>query len=141
MYKHVLVAIDLSDEADGVLEKAVALAKQYDAALDVVHVLDWPLTGFDPVVGYSAISDESLLQEMSSAVQQRVAKYGVGAAHVHALLGQPSSMVANLAEQLQVDLVVVGSHGRRGWRALLGSTANAIVHVIHCDCFVVRIKP
>lgn len=140
MYQRILVAIDLSDEAHFVLEKATALAKQYNAVLDVVHVLDWPLTGFDPVVGFSAVSDDSMVQEMANSVQKLVVKYGIEAAHVHTLLGQPSGMVAHLAEQLNVDLLVVGSHGRRGWRALLGSTANAIVHVIQCDCLVVRIK-
>ncbi|HRF88286.1 MAG: universal stress protein [Cellvibrionales bacterium] len=140
MYQQILVAIDLSDESNLVLEKATALAKEYNAALDVVHVLDWPLTGFDPVVGFSVVSDDSMLQEMTNSVQKFVEKYGIDAAHTHTLLGQPSSMVAHLSEQLNADLLVVGSHGRRGWRALLGSTANAIVHVIQCDCLVVRIK-
>lgn len=140
MYQCIVAAIDLSDEAHWVLDKAAALAKQYNATLDVVHVLDWPLTGFDPVVGFSAVSDDTMLQEMARSVQKMVTKYNVDAAHVHTLLGQPSGMVAHLTEQLHADLLVVGSHGRRGWRALLGSTANAIVHVVQCDCLVVRIK-
>lgn len=140
MYKNILVAIDMSDEAHVVLEKATALARQYGAALDVVHVLDWPLTGFDPVVGYSAVSDEVMLQGMVESVQKLVERHGIDAAHVHALLGQPSSMISSLAEQLKADLLVIGSHGRRGWRVLLGSTANAVMHVIQCDSLVVRIK-
>ncbi|MEZ5540015.1 MAG: universal stress protein [Pseudomonadales bacterium] len=139
MYQRILVAIDLSNEAHLVLEKASALAKQYNATLDAVHVLDWPLTGFDPVVGFSPMNDESMLQEMANSVQNFVKKYEIPAERAHTLLGQPSGMVAQLAEQLHTDLLVVGSHGRRGWRALLGSTANALVHVIQCDCLVVRI--
>ena len=103
MYQRILVAIDLSDEAHQVLEKAAALTRQYNATLDIVHVLDWPLTGFDPVVGYSAVSDDSMLQEMANAVHQLVAKYTVDTAHTHTLLGQPTGMVAHLAEQLNVD--------------------------------------
>ncbi|HQQ63435.1 MAG TPA: universal stress protein [Pseudomonadales bacterium] len=140
MYKRVLVAIDLSEEAHGLLEKAVELAKQYGAALEVVHVMDWPLTGFDPVVGYSSINDESLLEEMAGAVKRIVDKHNIAEANTHTLLGQPSSTVANLVTQLQADLLVVGSHGKRGWRALLGSTASAILQVVQCDCLVVRIK-
>jgi len=140
MYKRILVAIDLSEEALGLLEKAADLAAQYGASLDVVHVMDWPLTGFDPVVGYSSISDESLLEGMALSVQKIAAKHAVAESNTHTLLGQPSSTVANLAEQLQVDLLVVGSHGKRGWRALLGSTASAILQVVQCDCLVVRIK-
>ncbi len=140
MYKHILVAIDLSEEAHGLMEKGVELAKKYGAELDVVHVMDWPLTGFDPVVGYSSINDESLLEEMASSVQKMAAKHGMDDKHVHTLLGQPSTTVANFAGELQADLLVVGSHGKRGWRALLGSTASAILQVAQCDCLVIRIK-
>lgn len=140
MYKRILVAIDLSEEAHGLLEKATELAGQYGAVLDVVHVMDWPLTGFDPVVGYSSINDDTLLEEMANAVQRVVTKHNIDSAHTHTLLGQPSSTVANLATQLQADLLVMGSHGKRGWRALLGSTASAILQVVQCDCLVVRIK-
>ena len=140
MYKRILVAIDLSEEAHRLLQKGTELAKQYHAELDIVHVMDWPLTGFDPVVGYSSISDESLLEGMASSIQKIADKYGVAASNTHSLLGQPSSTVANLASQLQTDLVIVGSHGKRGWRALLGSTASAILHVVQCDCLLVRIK-
>jgi universal stress protein A len=140
MYKHILVAIDLSEEAHGLLQKAEELAKQYGATMDVVHVMDWPLTGFDPVVGYSSISDESLLEGMAESVQKIAAKHAVPEGNTHTLLGQPSSTVANLVTQLNVDLLVVGSHGKRGWRALLGSTASAILQVVQCDCLVVRIK-
>ena len=69
MYKRILVAIDLSEEAHRLLEKGVELARQHGATLDVVHVMDWPLTGFDPVVGYSSISDESVLEGMASSIQ------------------------------------------------------------------------
>lgn len=140
MYTRILVAIDLSEEAHGLLGKGAELAKQYGAALEVVHVMDWPLTGFDPVVGYSSISDESLLEEMAAAVQRLVVKHNIPEGNTHTLLGQPSSTVANLANELQADLLVVGSHGKRGWRALLGSTASAILQVAQCDCLVVRIK-
>jgi len=140
MYTRILVAIDLSEEAHGLLAKGTELAKQYGAALDVVHVMDWPLTGFDPVVGYSSISDESMLKEMDTALQRLVAKHSIAEGNTHSLLGQPSTTVANLASEIKADLLVVGSHGRRGWRALLGSTANAILQVAQCDCLVVRIK-
>lgn len=140
MYKRILVAIDLSEEAHSLLEKGTELAKQYGAALEVVHVMDWPLTGFDPVVGYSSISDESLLEGMAGSVQKIAEKHAIPESNTHTLLGQPSSTVANLVTQLQADLLVVGSHGKRGWRALLGSTASAILQVVQCDCLVVRIK-
>ena len=140
MYKHILVAIDLSEEAHDLIQQGMDMAKQYGADLEVVHVMDWPLTGFDPVVGYSSINDETLLEAMADSVRKVGEKHGVAPERVHALLGQPSTTIANFANERGMDLLVVGSHGKRGWRALLGSTASAILQVAQCDCLVVRIK-
>jgi universal stress protein A len=140
MYQRILVAIDLSEEAHTLLERAAALAHEHSAILDVVHVMDWPLTGFDPVMGYSPVSDDSLLESMATAVRKVTEKHGVDESHTHTMMGQPSGTVAQLAAELKSDLLIVGSHGRRGWRALLGSTASAIMQIIQCDCLLVRIK-
>ena len=48
----------------------------------------------------------------------------------------PASM---LAEQLDVDLIVVGSHGRYGLALLMGSTANGVLHGASCDVLAVRV--
>ena len=140
MYKQVLVAVDLSEAATQVIERGVDVASRHGAKLDIVHVLDWPLTGFDPLAGFTGINDESLIKEMRESLINVLAPYGIDEAHLHTLVGQPSSMVANLAGKLNADLLIVGSHGRRGLRALLGSTANAILPLVECDSLLVRIK-
>lgn len=45
-----------------------------------------------------------------------------------------------IAEENNVDLIVVGSHGRKGIKMLLGSTANAVLHHAGCDVLAVRLK-
>jgi universal stress protein A len=140
MYKRILVAIDLSEEAHSLLEKGTELAKQYNAVLQVVHVMDWPLTGFDPMMGYSAVNDESLMEEMANAVKRVAEKHGITEENTHTLMGQPTTTVVHLVDELKADLLIIGSHGKRGWRALLGSTASAIMQIIQCDCLLVRIK-
>ena len=56
------------------------------------------------------------------------------------LWGIPKQEIINVAEQQQVDLIVVGSHGRHGLALLLGSTANSILHTAKCDVLAVRLK-
>lgn len=141
MYKQILVAVDLSQTSTQLIERGVDIAQRHQAKLDVVHVLDWPLTGFDPLAGFTGINDESLIKEMRDSLIKVLAPYGIDGAHLHTLVGQPSSMVANLASKINADLLIVGSHGRRGLRALLGSTANAILPLVNCDSLLVRIKP
>ncbi|MFW5825636.1 MAG: universal stress protein, partial [Marinobacter sp.] len=47
--------------------------------------------------------------------------------------------IHQLSEDKDVDLVVVGSHGRKGFQLLLGSTANGVLHGARCDVLAVRI--
>jgi len=59
---------------------------------------------------------------------------------VHFLRGKPASEIKRLAESLHVDLLVIGSHGQGAVKAaVLGSTANAVLHGIHCDVYTVRV--
>jgi universal stress protein A len=59
---------------------------------------------------------------------------------VHFLRGKPASEIKRLAENLHVDLLVIGSHGQSAIKAVvLGSTANAVLHGIHCDVYTVRV--
>ena len=67
-------------------------------------------------------------------------KYGIDAANQQVLVGRPEAEVHRLAEEdKEIDLVVVGSHGRHGIQLLLGSTANGILHGATCDVLAVRI--
>ena len=43
------------------------------------------------------------------------------------------------ADEAGVDLIVLGTHGRHGWRLMMGSTANAVLHGTHCNVLAVRI--
>ncbi|MCV6604433.1 MAG: universal stress protein, partial [Porticoccaceae bacterium] len=53
---------------------------------------------------------------------------------------QPAHELHRYAEENQVDLIVVGSHGRHGLALLLGSTANGVIHGAGCDVLAVRIR-
>jgi universal stress protein A len=53
--------------------------------------------------------------------------------------GVPNQEIVQIAKQEQIDLIVVGSHGRHGLALLLGSTANSILHHATCDVLAVRL--
>ncbi|KAF3977753.1 MAG: universal stress protein [Methylococcales symbiont of Iophon sp. n. MRB-2018] len=55
-------------------------------------------------------------------------------------LGSPKRKIVSIAKQQNVDLLVVGSHGRHGLALLLASTANAVLHHAACDVLAVRLK-
>ena len=55
------------------------------------------------------------------------------------LFGSPDSRIVEMAEQINADLIVIGSHGYNRWeRLLLGSVSNSVVHHAHCSVLVAR---
>ncbi|MBR9912665.1 MAG: universal stress protein [Gammaproteobacteria bacterium] len=140
-YTHILVGVDLSDEANHVIQRANALAAASKAKLSIVHVVE-PLTfayGGDIPVDLTEIQDQ--LQTKAVEQLRSMAKANnISSENQHVVTGQPVSEIHALADELNVDLVIVGSHGRKGLALLLGSTANGVLHGAKCDVLAVRVK-
>ena len=144
-YKHILVAIDLSEESTQVLDKAAGLAALTGARLSAVSVVR-PLAqvygGLDvtPIsVGGVSFEQEALAQAQAQT-STLAARYGIDPGRLHVFIGAPAHDVRALAEEIGADLIVVGTHGRHGLGLLLGSTANAIIHGVGCDVLAVRMR-
>ncbi len=140
-YKKVLVAIDGSDESDTIVNKAVGIAAANNAELSAVLV-------FEPLLGsYSFelnMADFETVQKehqarIADSIRASMVKQGIPASHVHFLAGKPATEIKKLVADSSVDLLVIGSHGHNPIRAVLGSTANAVLHGIGCDVLTVRV--
>lgn len=139
VYKHVLIATDLSDENKIVVEKALKLAKLCDAKVSVIHVVE-PLPGYGyAYVGIADIEAE-LRIEAKKSIELLAQEYHIPQENCHVELGPTKVELTNLIKKEKVDCVVVGSHGRHGFSELLGSTAHAAVHTAPCDVVTIRIK-
>ena len=139
-YKKMLVAIDLTEEAPQVLNKAKAMCDAQGAELLLVHVVE--------PVGYAYGGDipmdlSELQDQLDKAAREQLGKYGdeygIAAANQVVTVGRPESEIHRLAKEHNVDLVIVGSHGRKGFQLLLGSTANGVLHGTECDVLALRI--
>ena len=140
LYKHILVAIDLSDEADDVLEKAKNLAETNQARLTLVHVVE-PLSvayGSDIPLDLSALQDE-ITQQARERIAHLADSIHLDKGEQHVVYGRPEREVHRIAEESDVDLIVVGSHGRHGLALILGSTSTSILHGACCDVLAVRV--
>jgi len=140
-YNKMLVAIDLTEEAPQVLGKAKALADAQGAELMLVHVVE--------PVGYAYGGDipmdlSELQDQLDKAAREQLGKYGeeygIEQSNQVVTVGRPESEVHRLVKEHKVDLVVVGSHGRKGFQLLLGSTANGVLHGTECDVLAIRIN-
>jgi universal stress protein A len=142
-YQHILLAVDYSGHDDTVVRKARRLAKQYQSRLSIIHVLDdIPMsdTAYGTVIPLDRDSGYDLLEEKKSRLVQIADKLGIEPADRWLVWGVPHQEIVSIAEREQVDLIVLGSHGRHGLALLLGSTANSVLHNASCDVMAVRLR-
>ena len=142
-YKHILLAADFSEHNKEVANRAKDLADKYQAKLSIVHVID-NLPIADEAYGSAIPFDADVTEELMTAAKKRLTKeaelLGIAEDCQWLELGSPKLEIIRLAEENEVDLIIVGSHGRHGWALLLGSTANGVVHHARCDVLAVRLR-
>ncbi|WP_395947446.1 universal stress protein [Caedibacter taeniospiralis] len=137
-YKHILLATDLHTDNKPVIEQAVSLAKRNNAKLSVVNVL--PQIPYYMASGVPSISDleDHLEEENLKHLKALEAQIDLEA-DFHLLHGSPKRKIVKLAEELDCDIIVIGSHGRYGVERFIGSTANGVLQRADCDVLVIRI--
>ena len=139
-YSTMLLAVDLSEESKTVAMRAVSLRDAYNAVLHIIHGIE-PLRfayGGDIPMDFSGIQEE-IHQQAKAQLQQFGKQFAIPADRQHLVLGRPEVEIHSMAELLETDLVVVGSHGRHGLALLMGSTANGVLHGASCDVLAVRV--
>jgi nucleotide-binding universal stress UspA family protein len=142
-FQHILVPIDSEEPHQEPLDVAVDLAIAFDAKLTLVHAWEMPLYSSG---GVSFLSpDVSLAIEQAARTRLAHTRELVVArlprAEAILLNGPAASEILDAAERLKVDLIVMGTHGRRGVsRVLLGSVAEKIVRSSPVPVLTVRVK-
>ncbi|HEB69062.1 MAG TPA: hypothetical protein ENI88_05510 [Desulfobulbus sp.] len=143
-YSHILLATDFSPHAELAGRRALEMEEKYGARLSIVHVLDNMIL-YDGFIEPVVIDQVSLYQELETSSRQLLDKLvdrmGVrDRAEAHLLNGSPKDELLRFAAEHEVDLIVLGSHGRRGLDRLLGSVASGIINRADCDVLTVHLK-
>ena len=145
-YTRILMPIDGSPTSDKALVEAIRLARISGARLRLLHVVDELsyVDGFEPAMNYLRDSVPLMRQageRLLAQFCQKAADQGVETDRV-LMVGGPGRLWESVVEQaasMGADLIVVGSHGRRGvGRALMGSDAEQIVRHAPVSVLVVR---
>lgn len=145
MYRKILVPMDGSDTAARGLEEAIALAKVTGSSLRLVHVIDaFPVAGemmtpqtWEAVMGGLQQAGRELLARAANKAR------GAGVTTTEAVLEMPAGRVADSildeARAAGCELIVMGTHGRRGFKHLmLGSDAERVLQLSQVPVLVVR---
>lgn len=140
--RRILVATDFSELAEKATGWALELARRYEARVDLVHAWSPPLVGSpEGVSPVSAVLINDLEREAKQAMTRALERYRTAGVALEGTVvcSDPRDAVVETAEKLKADLVVIGTHGRRGLkRALMGSVAEAVVRTAPCPVLVVR---
>lgn len=144
-YQTILVATDFSAHSEEALARGLQLAQVYHATLHVLHVVEiptYPVLEDIAVTGLPGIWDPELsvqiTEESNKQLHHLLEQAGLSQKHGRTLQGIASEEIVTYANQIRAELIVMGKYGVSGWKRLLGSTTDSVLH--HADCDVLAIK-
>jgi len=138
--QHLLVPVDFSEPADTALTYAMALAGKLGARLTLVHVIHLAPLGVaegGTVLPYL----EAIEAQAQEGMEEYRAKVQAAELNVDVVIthGVPFQSIIEVAKERQVDLIVMGTHGRTGVsHVLLGSVAERVVRLAPCPVLIAR---
>jgi nucleotide-binding universal stress UspA family protein len=146
MYQRILVPIDGSVTSERGLDEALAIAARLGSALRVIHVVDdaslvMNSAGFASNVGELLTSLAEAGEEILSAGQMRAKERNLSVETVlrNCPTGRVADVIVQEATQWPAELIVIGTHGRRGaGRLLLGSDAEQVLRSAPVPVLLVR---
>jgi nucleotide-binding universal stress UspA family protein len=146
MYKRILVAIDESDTSKLALNEAIALAKDQKGTLQLLHVVDLMPAYTDVEAPYALEYQEALraagqklIENYSSLARAAEIEFEAKMRVVETFDRHIYDAIEEEAKQWGADLIVIGTHGRKGFRRLLlGSVAEGVIRVSTKPVLLIR---
>jgi nucleotide-binding universal stress UspA family protein len=145
LFKKILVPIDGSGPSQAGLERAIALAKNQNARLRLLHIVDenGVVQGLEPALNVGELLDSLVKagRKVLAAAAARAKKHGVKTEAVlhEVILGRVADRIVQEANRWRADVIVMGTHGRRGiGRLVLGSDAENVLRQSRVPVLLVR---
>ncbi len=144
MYQHILIPVDGSPTSDRALQEALALARQHNAQLQLLHVLEEVhFVDMESSINYAELQESIRNSGAKVLAQAQVLVQQAGMTAETKLLEAGGERVASVivaeAERWPADLIVIGTHGRTGFsRLLFGSVAEGVVRTAPAPVLLIR---
>jgi universal stress protein A len=139
--KKILVPLDFSDRSRKALQYAIAFARQFDSTLILMHVVQINYVGGE----FGAVEYPLPADELVDGSQKRMAELVAANVpketpyQVIVKTGHVMGEIVNAAKDLDVDLIVISTHGFTGFKhVLLGSNAESVIRHAPCPVLTVR---
>ncbi|MFB6189027.1 MAG: universal stress protein [Halapricum sp.] len=140
MYEHILLPTDGSAEMDAVVEHVLSLAEHHGADIHALYVLDTASMGTLPMDTSVDAVASMLEDEGETALDAIESRAGDVPVTRQITDGSPSRQIVQYATENDIDVIVMGTHGRGGIdRLLLGSVAEHVVRTSPIPVLTVRV--
>ena len=140
-YKKLLVLLDLSEDSEQVAIAARDMAAHSNASMIVLHVVEFvPVEPLGESLMPTAQIEDELINRSRGQLASLITRLRLGNATGRIEAGNTKSEILRVAEEEQVDLIVLGSHERHGLAILVNFTEDTVLHAAHCDVLAVRLK-
>lgn len=152
--KKILIAIDYDPTAQNIAETGFELAKSMNAEVTLLHVVAdytyYSSLDYSPIMGFDSFSNLGVVQtstvvDLQNAAQEYLdkTKKFLGDDSIKTIIkeGDSGEAIIETAKELNADIIVMGSHGRRGLeKMLMGSVAENVLRRSHVPLFIIPVK-
>lgn len=135
--RKVVVPVDFSGESNHAIDVAIDMAGKAED-VHLVHVL-FPLDSVSPGVIWGDVTDEHREEQIRASIEKLIDEKKITGVNVSVRFGNPGLEVAEYAEEIEADLIIIPSHGFHGVKRLvLGSVAERVIRHANCSVLVLR---
>jgi len=141
-YRKILAPLDLKENSEEVLRKAVAVARQCDATLSVLHVVEYaPIDpGGDILLPTPIDITDKLVERATADLAALCQRCSADNAVQKVVVGSIKTEILRAAGEEKSDLIVIGNYERHGLAILLNYTEDTLLHQAPCDILAVRLR-
>ena len=138
LQRPIVVPFDFSEHSVAAVRQAVEIADT-PTHVHAVYVIPF-LIPTEPGVVWGTIDDASRLEHAHIELEKALPEQEYGNIHREVRIGDPGQVTVGYAEDLNAELIIIGSHGRTGiTRLVLGSVAERVTRLAHCPVLVVKL--
>ncbi len=140
-YQKILLVIDLAEDSSVVAERARAIAERNDSEVILLHVVEYmPVEPMGEALLPSVQIEAELVENAEAKLKDLAAGLGFNRCTRRVATGNIKTEILRVAQELKVDLIVLGTRERHGLAILVNFTEDTVLHAAPCDVLAVRLR-
>ena len=141
VYSRILLVVDLSEDSEQIGDRALAIAASCGAELSLLHVVEYvPVEPMGETLLPAVQIEDELVARARERLDALASRLGLDSAHRTVAAGNIKAEIVRVAQEKQIDLIVLGSRERHGLSIMVNFTEDTVLHAAPCDVLAVRLR-